>query len=814
MKSFVEIAVNLWVEGHFIYAVPDRLSNQLELGHRVLVPFGPRRVTGFVVAFVDSVEPELLPRIKTIIERLDDTPLITPDILELARFAAGYYLAPLGEVLKLAVPPGLTGASVQRLQATPQGRRTLEEDTGALSPRARELLTDAARRSGVRGTRTRTRLADQLIDRGLVERRDDLSPRDAEEHVEWVERAKDPKAAWPYLKRAPIRRALYGLLEAGPSRRTELSARLGTNSVARALKALVEQGVVRIQRRSERQSHDEPATKDAGSGTPEGRQTPPTPTPAQTRAYARLSEALHHNGGAFLLQGVTGSGKTEVYLRIIVEARQRGLGAIVLLPEIALTPQLEARFRARLGPEVTVLHSRLTDSERRKRWHRLRTGRASIALGPRSAVWAPVNPLGVVVVDEEHDSSFKQGSDVRYHGRDLALVRAQRAGAICVLGSATPSFESLHLVHSGRLERLRLDERVWNRPMPRLKTVDLVEEKRAMKGQVSLLSRALVDELRAAITREEQAILFLNRRGFNTIVYCEECGEPRTCERCSVTLTHHLSRRVLSCHHCGHEEPFDRACGTCGGRAMQPMGAGTERVAAAVAADVPGARVLRLDRDITQRVGALEETLEKFRAREADVLVGTQMVTKGHDFPLVTLVGIVLADASLALPDFRAAERTFQLVTQVAGRAGRAERPGQVIVQAFSPQHPALVRAMTHDVDGFYAEEIGSRVEAGYPPHTRLACIRAEAKDQSQAEKWAARAAAEARRQAHPYGLRVTGPAPAPIERIRERYRFVVLVFAPRPASLAHAMSRVRSRLQEAPDKVEVFIDMDPVDLL
>lgn len=809
--AFAEIAVTLPVRGRFHYLVPENLQGQLQVGHRVLVPFGPRRVTGFVVALVDALEPDVVDRLKPIASRMDEAPLVPPDILRLATFCAEYYLSTVGEVLKAALPPGLTAASVQRLVATAAGRRWLAEDralsdAAVLTKAQSSLLERAARGQGVKGEPVRSKSADALEQLGLAVRKDGLDARDTEETVAVARRVADPATAWPHIRRAPLRRELYQRLEDGPVAVETLVAALGGGSVRRGLKSLVEAEVVAI-------DEVDPATLGPGPALAAGTETPPELTEEQGEALAELLDAYDAPEHPFLLEGVTGSGKTEVYLRLIAHARALGHGAVVLVPEIALTPQLAARFEARFGGEVVVLHSALTDAQRRDNWRRLHRGEAHIALGPRSALWAPVRDLRVIVVDEEHDPSFKQSTDVRYNGRDLALVRAREAGALVVLGSATPALETLQMVARGRAARLVLARRVGDRPMPTMQVVDLAEERRQRKGDVHLISRALADGLRDTVAKGEQAILFLNRRGFNTIVYCEDCGAAKTCPRCSVSLTHHRHSGKLACHYCGFEERLESKCRECGGRAIRPMGAGTERVVAAVEEEAPGARVLRLDRDVTSKAGGLQSTLRAFRNREADVLVGTQMVAKGHDFPDVTLVGIVLADASLAFPDFRAAERTFQLLTQVAGRAGRAERPGRVVVQTFQPDHYALQAALRHDVHEFFRIETASRQDLGYPPFGRLGLIRIESKDARAAERTASEVAQRVSAHDTAGALRVLGPSPAPIERLRERWRFRVLVVASRPAPVVAALSAVRAQI-EPPRKVDVLFDVDPLDLL
>ncbi len=813
-SAYAEVVVSLPVPGTFHYVVPSGM--RLAIGHRVLVPFGSRRVTGFVVGAdvepPDDVDPA---KLKQILERLDVEPLVPKTLLELATFTADYYLATPGEVLKTALPPGLTAASSAKLVATPEGRRFLDEQQVRLStgPRitARELalLKKAAKGRGVKVSAAPTKAAEHLVAAGLVARKDTVGAKESGGDVTVLERALDPKAAWEHLARARTRLELYERLEDGPVDVEALKSWLGASSYRRAAKVLLERGVVR----------EVVVSREAYEGAMEARQpiqreTPPPLTEEQRAVLEPIVGALEsERPDAFLLFGVTGSGKTEVYMRAIQRARELGRGAIVLVPEIALTPQLEARFVRRFGNEVVVLHSAIRDAERRHRWRRLRDGKASIALGARSALWAPVKDLGVVVVDEEHDASFKQSSEVRYHGRDLALFLARKTNSVAILGTATPSMETLALVDRGRVEQLTLQRRVGDRPMPTIQVVDLSEEKRAMKGAVHLMSRALQDGLREVVEKKQQAILFLNRRGFNTVVFCGSCGDARRCSHCDVSLTHHRWQRKLACHYCGHLESMDRPCPKCGALDVEPHGAGTERLVDTVLADIPDARVLRLDRDVTSKVGALDKTLAAFRAHEADILVGTQMVAKGHDFPKVTLVGIVLADASLSVPDFRAAERTFQLLTQVSGRAGRADHPGRVVIQTFQPQHYALTCAIDHDARRFYELECGQREGLGYPPFSRIGLVRVDAKTASAAERAGETVAQIAQPLVQGDG-RVLGPGPSPIEKIRDRFRWRVLVFAPTPARLVHVMTQIKHRAADRVKGADLVFDVDPVDLL
>jgi primosomal protein N' (replication factor Y) (superfamily II helicase) len=486
----------------------------------------------------------------------------------------------------------------------------------------------------------------------------------------------------------------------------------------------------------------------------------------------------------------------------------------VLVPEIALTPQLAARFRARFGDDVAVLHSALPPGERRAAWRRLRAGEVGIALGARSAVFAPIRSLGVVVVDEEHDGSFKQEEGVRYHGRDLAVVRAQKAGAVAVLGSATPSLESFRNVLVGRFRRLTLPIRAnpaaATRPLPPVEILDLRQHPPDRGG---LLSPPLALAMTAALTAGEQVILFLNRRGFSTLMLCRSCGHVVRCPHCAVSMTYHRGRDRLVCHYCARTEAVSAVCPACRRPTLEGLGMGTEQVESMVAAQFPTARVARLDRDTADdgRGAALERLLRRMHDREIDVLVGTQMVTKGHDFAGVTLVGVLQPDQGMHLPDFRAAERTFQLLEQVAGRAGRGERPGRVIVQTYSPEHAAIECLRTHDYEGFVKGELANRQDAQYPPFSRMIAVRGDGPEENQVRTVAAEAARLARAAAGAT-VRVLGPAEAPLARLRGRVRWQVWLSGPDRASVA-SVARAAGEAP-LPRDVRLAIDVDPQSVL
>jgi primosomal protein N' (replication factor Y) len=533
-------------------------------------------------------------------------------------------------------------------------------------------------------------------------------------------------------------------------------------------------------------------------------------TAAQVHAIARVSAALcAGRARTLLLFGVTGSGKTEVYLRSIKECVAAGRQALVLVPEIALTPQTVARFRGWFD-RVAVLHSALTDAERRRQWKSIKDGAADVVIGPRSAVFAPVPRLGLVVVDEEHEPSFKQQSAPRYHARETAIERARRVGAVVLLGSATPSLESAHAATIGEYEMLRLPSRV-GASLPRVEIVDLVQEESETK-RPTLLSRRLVALMRRALAEGKQSILFLNRRGFATSLYCGRCGAAVSCPKCSVSMTLHRARGTVLCHHCGRESPPPRQCPGCGAPGVARLGAGTERLEDVVRAVFPGVRMARMDSDAMHGRESYERVLAAFGAGEIDVLVGTQMIAKGLHFPNVTVVGVISADVGLALPDFRAAERTFQLVAQVAGRAGRAGSAGRVVVQTHQPRHPSLLHAAAHDFDGFAAEETVERRRHGWPPFTRLVRAVTTAKDENAARSRCDEIVRALVAALPPGAAEVLGPAPCAVARVNDRFRWHCVVKAA-DLPVRHAAVLRLARFARRAGGTETVIDVDPVDL-
>jgi primosomal protein N' (replication factor Y) len=718
---YARVALELPVPTEFTYAVPERLREQLQPGQRVRVPFRTTTRVGYLVALEPTTDVE---KTRDVAAVVDQEPLVSADLLELARWIAGYYGCSLGEALQAMLPGGV--------RRRPKVRCVVHTGTGTLSPRARKAAV----------------------------------------LLEVLERCERP----PTVKR---------LLEEAAASRA-------------ALKTLERAGLVRIE---EREADEELDTPIAGP-----RDTPPPLEAAQQTALEAIRpDVMAPRFHVHLLLGVTGSGKTEVYLRAIADTLRAGRQAIVLVPEIALTPQTVRRFRARFE-RVAVLHSAQTQRARRRAWQMIRRGEADVVVGPRSAIFAPLAQLGLIVVDEEHENSFKQHEPApRYQARDVAVVRARAAGCPVLLGSATPSLESFHNARRGRYALHRLPQRAGGFPLPPVEVVDLSDE----PGRI--FSRRLRVAVADAVDEGGQVILFLNRRGFATIMVCERCKHTLGCPHCATALVFHKGRHRTVCHLCGHEAKMPRACPECHRGVLKQLGTGTERVeeeAAQAWGDIPRVRV---DSD-SVRGRRLEEALEAFRRGDARILIGTQMIAKGHHFPDVTLVGIVNADTALHLPDFRANERTFSLVAQVAGRAGRGDMGGRVIVQTFNAHHYAIVAAARHDYEEFATQELEERQLLGLPPVRRAALLLLTSETETAAATAAQRIAAAIADLAADGGVDVRGPARAPIERVRGRWRYMLLLLGRSTSALARTCTAART--VKLPRHVDLTLDVDPAAVL
>jgi len=837
----VRVALPVPVDQLFDYRVPTSHTPAIAPGMRVRVRFAGQELTGLVVprdlaggstgphsdadtdtnTDTNTDTGEGARELAAIDAVLDEEPVVSEPMMRILSAAAREIFSPIGLALAHALPPGSTPRSRRLYRLTPRGQRALAQ--GALGDAgqggdARGILARLSERPATRGALSKAfpridmarRLASLARD-GLVKGRSELRSASARIPTERIAQIAPGVAfdavARGELARAPRQGALLRQIAAAregiPTHRLK---RQGKN-VAALLRALASRRLIVIEERP-RLCAPEPIL-DLGEAV--------SLTEDQTRALEPICDAIKRQiSRSFLLHGVTGSGKTEVYLRAISEALEAGRQAIVLVPEITLTHQIVARVRGRFGDQVAVLHSGLRPGERLAQWERLRKGQTRIAVGARSALFAPLEDLGLIVIDEEHDSAYKNDEGFRYHARELARMRAADAACPLILGSATPSLETRYRAERGETMRLSLPRRVGGRPLPAVEIVDLAAQKqRSPRGRKLILSKPLRTAIRAALDEGGQTILFLNRRGFSTRIFCFQCGHAERCDDCDVALVYHSTENQLRCHYCDLVREVPECCRGCGDPETALLGVGTERLEEEVRALFGDARVMRLDRDVASKRGHTESVLLALRNRAVDIVIGTQMVAKGHDFPGVQLVGVIAADIGLHLPDFRAAERTFQLLTQVAGRAGRAARPGRVVVQTFVPDHYALAPVATHDFERFYREEIQHREALGYPPFGRLTRIVAASEDED-AAKGAAETLARAARAAisAPARLEVLGPAPAPIARLRRRYRFVLLLKGSDEAELRRVTEATQAAAKGLPREVQVALDADPVNML
>lgn len=749
----------------FAYTIPEALAGRLLPGMRVQVPFGPRKEIGLVDVLPhpeDAAAEHGSRRLKSVLAVLDDEPLLGPELLDLCRWIADYYVAPIGFVHRAALPPGMF---------------TARDPTGA-PPKTQQVV----------------RLTAELPT--LLEREEAFG-------------------------RARRQRELFETVESmgGAAIVSHVESNLG---FGRSLvHGLVERGLAEIV--------DEEVERDPFDTTAPVEPPPETLNPEQLEIVAALRAALGTaEPGAALIRGVTGSGKTVIYTHLIQAALDAGRSALVLVPEIGLTPQTVARFRAVFGDGIAVLHSGLSAGERHDAWRALRAGRKRVAIGTRSAVFAPLPDLGIVVIDEEHDGSYKQSETPRYHARAVAAMRARREGALLVLGSATPSLESWELAREGRYRLFELHERATAHPLPAVRLIDRRTRgdetvSRADAGDDEAGGRApiLSDELRTAVERRleagRQSLLLLNRRGYSTVLQCWACGWVATCPACSVSLTWHRRRGRLVCHHCGWEEEVPERCPECRDTDLSFGGVGTEQVERVLGETFPDARIARMDVDTTGGKWAHERILRRVRSGEVDILLGTQMIAKGLDLPGVTLVGVIDADVGLNLPDFRAAERTFQLLSQVAGRAGRGDEPGEVLIQTLRPEHPALRHAVTHDYVAFAEHELADRAGPRYPPHVRLANLVVSGEEETGVADAADALAAWLHGAIAAGGIEsaitLLGPAPCPIERLRGRWRWHLLLKADDAGDLGRLL-RYTAQKDPVTGANRLEIDRDPESLL
>lgn len=806
---FVRVAVPIPSAQTFTYSLPETFAPAAAIGKRVLVPFGKRRVTGFIVELLDAAACDR--KVREVIALPDPEPLFDTGDLAFYEWISRYYLHPLGKVLAELLPGGISVRSDRWI-------RRINGALGADRPfpaRQREILAYLADcPKGIPLSRLRKALERKdlygdlqfLETAGLISSEDRLTrPAVRPKTENWVAMlpAHPPGTTFTARQSALVER----LREHGEMPVAALQG-FFKNTLS-ALRTLEDKGVLR---RFEKEISRGPG---------------PTPTigknhngivlnEAQTAALDEIQTCIAaRRFSPCLLHGVTGSGKTEVYLRAVADVLRGEGGALYLVPEIALTTQLLSRIGSRFPErEIAVLHSGISQSARYDQWKRIRRGEVRVVVGARSALFAPVRNLRLLIVDEEHDASYKQDDRLRYNARDLALVRGRLSEATVILGSATPAIQSYYHATEGRYRCLTLPARIDDRPLPEVEVVDLRVE-RDERGLTPLLSRTLVEAMRTTLTGGRQTLLFLNRRGFHTYLFCPDCGHVFSCPNCDITLTHHAAEQALKCHHCDFTVPIASQCPACKGNRIRSYGAGTERVEEEVRKLFPAARVARMDSDTAARPGDSERILQSLDRKEIDILIGTQMITKGHDFPSITLVGVVAADASLNLPDFRAAERTFQILTQVSGRGGRGDQPGRVVIQTFTPGHYAIRHAQEHDYVGFYADELPLRRQLAYPPFSRLIGLQCSSLRKEEGKKAVIALGTRARELARTMTggtADVIGPAESPLTRIRGRYRWQLLLRG-RESRPLHLLAQKLIE-ETARDRLEIQVDVDPVNFM
>ncbi|HEX4002043.1 MAG TPA: primosomal protein N' [Candidatus Acidoferrales bacterium] len=829
---YCEVALPVPLRSTFTYLLPQSLAAPLDgqpiVGRRVVVPFRRRAMIGVVLA--ESTRPPALargghssapaaaaaaaaPAIREIAELMDPVAAVPPKLIELGEWISRYYVAPIGETFRAMLPPDVEVRHDREYSLTESGRAYLdglaqkltladeERDEADLLRRFDTTPTPAEKsESGARRKRVDDAAAEALVRRGYLAARNVLRHRQArtQKILSWNS---TDSAAELDARAEKVRDALASA--SGPLPLHVLIAKAG---VSRAV-------VERLEKSGALASWEEPLTP--GEDPWDTDFTPPSNVlnAEQNAALADIWRWLvSEKFTAGLLHGVTGSGKTEVYLGAIEATLSRGKSAIVLVPEIALTLWVGRLVRARFGEHVAVLHSGLQDTERAREWWRVRHGEARIVVGTRSAIFAPLENVGLIIVDEEQESSYKQEETPRYHGRDTAVYRARLEGAVVLLGSATPSLETYHNALAGKYQLLQLTSRVANRPLAAVRIVDLREEFRR-EHRATPVSESLRQAIALRLEEKTQAMVLINRRGYSWSQMCRSCGAMVQCENCSIALTYHKSRQRLECHYCGYSIRPPKQCPKCNSEYMYFVGDGAERVEEYLRDQFPAARIARLDRDTVRTKREYQQVLGAFAAGEVDILVGTQMVAKGHDFQRVTLVGVVAADLALGRPDFRAAEKTFQLLTQVAGRAGRGELSGEVLVETYYPEHYAIQYAAQQDYVSFYEKEAQFRRLLHYPPFTALASVLVRDRKVENAIRWS-RALAEYFAPFEERGVKILGPAAAPLARLRRDYRFQFVLKSPQRAMLGKALAGALDfcAAKQFPETA-VIVDVDPTSL-
>ncbi|MFN8686585.1 MAG: primosomal protein N' [Acidobacteriota bacterium] len=804
MALYCDVCLPVPLDQPFTYGLTGEWREEARVGARVLVPFQQRKLSGTILRLHDE-KPEY--KVRQVEKLLDREPVFDEKLVGLGLWVAKYYCAPVGEVFRIMAP---LGGQVKRSRVwglTEAGRSVARQSllgiVEASDPALVVMKALDERGMTVEGLKRRVGEAGEILKefqkKGWVRVEEEAQEKDplrapaSKLNVEEVGGETEEK-----LGKWERELLAYLHLHPGAHPLDEVDRLVKNASVS--ARGLARRGLVKLTPRMS-------AIRAVGAGRAHRLNA------AQEAAYEEIAKSIAGGEyGAFLLQGVTGSGKTEVYLRAIEAALEAGRSALLLVPEIALTPQVAGQFAVRFGERVAILHSAFGESERAEYWRRIRRGEARVVVGTRSAVFAPLPDLGLILVDEEHDGSYKQEETPRYNGRDVAVVRARQIGATVVLGSATPAMETRYNAERGKYRKLMLPERIEQRPMPVVEVVDLRQEYLETKKN-ALFSRRLVEAVREKLKAGEQAMLLMNRRGFSSFVACRGCGYRVECVNCSVTLTYHRRDGRLLCHYCGYAERVPERCVKCDSEHIQFIGSGSEKIEEELREAFPEARVARMDRDTIRSKGDYEEILNGFREGSYDILVGTQMIAKGHDIPNVTLVGIVNADIGLGMPDFRAAERTFQLLTQAAGRAGRGGLAGSVILQTINPEHYAVRYSAAQDYELFHAKELQFRKVMKYPPFAALANVVFRSERQEEALAMSGEIGEMLKEEKE--GVRVLGPAEAPVPRVKKEFRYQMLIKAGQRARLAEVIEKVRKRAGERGwPATAVVVDVDPLNLL
>lgn len=806
----IKVAVPLPVKGLYTYGVPTHLADHVNIGMRVLVPFGPRILGAYVIDFAAKMPDRPT---KALIDVLDDAPLFPTEMVPFFIWISDYYIYPIGEVIKHALPSGLKIHDRIGLRITKSGLAALAD--GRISAKEQALLEKLARHAPkaylVAPGRADTIAGPEVrksIQKGWIEKTKEIPPQKA--NAQTIQKVSIVPEAIRKAKLSEARRKIVDYIEPRSCVAISQLKTIGPNAISLARK---------MEKNGQLNLTHERAFRDP-LGDPIAPDRPPRLTPEQLVAIARMKSTIGEKYQTYLLSGVTGSGKTEIYLQLTAHTLSLDLTVLVLVPEIALISQVERRFRARFGNSVAVLHSSLSTGEHFDQWEQVAMGKIPICIGARSAIFAPLTGIGLIVVDEEHDTSYKQEESLRYNARDLAVIRGHQSNATVILGSATPSIQSYYNATIGKFVEIPLQHRVAKRPLPEIEIVDLSRDKE-ITGTRRFITPPLYKAIESTIHRGEQALLFLNRRGFASFPICVSCQEPFKCKNCDISLTLHKSINGFKCHFCGYSRPATAPCVHCGSTRVRYLGMGTEKIEAAVKKLFPGVSVARMDRDTTARKGALLKILKALNSGEIQILVGTQMIAKGHDFPNITLVGIICADLSLSFPDFRAGERTFQLLAQVAGRSGRGEQPGKVILQSYQPDHFSITAAQKQDFRQFYRHEIPFRKALNYPPFSRLIQIRISSKNKDSAASQAqvlSAACLQLKNKNRDFAshLEILGPIEAPIFRVAQHYRFHMILKCPKVTLLRRFMAElsVEALKNRNPHNVRIDIDVDPFFML